>query len=363
LDVAEEDGQGQADPGNVYSMVPRLRVAAVLERPSSSGGRLISVLSKLGIKKKVAGTKSQLKSGDIILAIGDIENPTYKEMRDITTQYEGKDLLMKLLRTDANGVERTFEVTVVPWRWGRKVVIGIVPELDFEHPVIADTVSAQGRPAAPAIPRGAKITAVDGVSVSNFFDIAREVGKNIGQRISIDYRISEKIAGAAVLDLSSIQGSAGVIKTAFAEFVPFEPLQRLYKAGNPVEAITIGCRKTAMLIVQTYVSVRRLMEGLVSRKELSGPVGIIKMSYDIAARQPLIDYVYFLGVISVLLAVFNLLPLPPFDGGLVVLLLVEKVKGSALSERVQEIIVYAGLTFIVALFVYLTFNDIVNFFR
>ena len=98
------------------------------------------------------------------------------------------------------------------------------------------------------------------------------------------------------------------------------------------------------------------------QEELSGPVGIIAMSYQIAAKQPLVDYVYFLGVISVLLAVFNLLPIPPFDGGWLVLLAVEKVKGSALSERVQETIAYAGVVFIIALFLYLTFNDIVNMF-
>ncbi len=363
LEVAEEDGGGQADLGNVCSMVPRLRVAAVLERSSSSSGGFISLLNRLGIKKEVVYPRAELKIGDIILAIGDNENPTYREMRDITEQYEDRNLPVKVLRTDANNVERELTVTVVPKRWGEKVVIGIVPEFDFEHSVVAGTVAAWGQSAAPAIPRGATITTVDGVAVSNFYDIAREISKNTGQQVTVDYRVNDEVAGAVALDLSGAGGSAGVIKTTFAEIIPFEPLQRLYKAGNPVEAIAIGCKKTAMLVVQTYVSVRRLMEGLVSQKELSGPVGIIKMSYDIAARQPLIEYVYFLGVISVLLAVFNFLPLPPFDGGLVVLLLVEKIKGSALSERTQEVIVYAGLAFIVALFIYLTFNDIVNFFR
>jgi regulator of sigma E protease len=60
--------------------------------------------------------------------------------------------------------------------------------------------------------------------------------------------------------------------------------------------------------------------------------------------------------------VFNFLPLLPFDGGHIVLLLVEKIKGSALSERTQGIIAYVGVVFIIVLFLYLTLNDIVNIF-
>jgi regulator of sigma E protease len=60
--------------------------------------------------------------------------------------------------------------------------------------------------------------------------------------------------------------------------------------------------------------------------------------------------------------VFNFLPLPPLDGGLVVILLVEKIKGSALSERTQGIVAYAGWVLIGGFFLYVTFNDIVRSF-
>ena len=69
---------------------------------------------------------------------------------------------------------------------------------------------------------------------------------------------------------------------------------------------------------------------------------------------------YFLGLISSIIAVMNLLPLPIVDGGLIVLLIVEKIKGSPISRRTQEIISYIGLVFILALFLWLTYNDIIN---
>ncbi len=56
----------------------------------------------------------------------------------------------------------------------------------------------------------------------------------------------------------------------------------------------------------------------------------------------------------------NLLPLPIVDGGVIVLLVIEKIKGSPISPKVQEVISYAGMVFLGAVFLWLTYNDILN---
>ena len=353
--------ESESELHHIYSIVPRLRIEGVVTRLPSIKDRLVSLLSKIGTREIVVDTSPKLQSGDVVLQIGDVENPTYLEIREVVTEYEDKELPIMVLRVDANDVEEIFTVTTVPYRIpdSNRVIIGIRVALDAEHAVVAKTISVEDGPARLAIPRGAVITAVDGAEVSNFYDCLREIRRNAGERITIEYRLGERTAGGVALDAGDVEKFI-TVKSSFAEFVPFEFLERLYKASGPIDAIVIGCKKTFIIIAQTYLSVRRLLEGLVGQKELSGPVGIIAMSYQIAAKQPLIDYVYFFGVISVLLAVFNLLPIPPFDGGWLVLLLVGKVKGSALSERAQESIAYAGVVFIMALFLYLTFNDIVN---
>jgi regulator of sigma E protease len=125
----------------------------------------------------------------------------------------------------------------------------------------------------------------------------------------------------------------------------------------------MGLKKTSGFIAQTYVTLKRLLGGLVGPENLMGPIGIIAFSYRIVSEQPLIYYVYFLGLISAVIAVFNFLPLPPFDGGLVILLIVEKIKGTAVSEKVQGLLIYTGWVLVLMLFLYVTFNDIVgNFF-
>ncbi len=342
LSRTRKEVESETDLGDIYSIVPRLQITDVFGERNESD------------------TEFSLQSGDIILAIGDVANPTYKEMREVTTEYKGKELPVKVLR-DANGVEEKLTVTVVP-KWSKaskRVVIGVGLVFDLTHAVVADTITAEDGSVGLAIPRGAAITAVDGAPVSNFYDVAREIGRYPGERITIDWRIDEEIAGAVALDVGIADDSI-TVKSTFAEFVPFEDLERLYQADGPVDAVIMGGRKTIMFIVQTYVTLKRLIGRSVSPKNLMGPVGILSFTYRVAKERPLIYMVYLLGLISACIAVFNFLPLPPLDGGFVVLLLIEKIKGSALSERAQGIIAYAGWVLIGGFFLYVTFNDIVR---
>jgi len=339
--------KSESELHHIYSMVPRLRITIISEDYASRAG----------------GSELSLQRGDIIVAIGDVENPTYKEMRDVTTEYEQKELPIKILRTDANGVENRLTVTVVPKRSqdNERVMIGIGVALDAEHPVVAETISVEDGPARLAIPRGAVITAVDGTRVSNFYDVVREIRRNVGERVTIDYRVDEETAGAVALDVGDAKGFV-TVKSTLTDFVPFERLEKLYKAKGPIDAIGMGYKKTVMFIAQTYVTLKRLIGGLVSPKNLMGPVGIITFSYRVVSEQPLVYYIYFLGLISACIAVFNFLPLLPFDGGHIVFLLVEKIKGSAVNERIQGTIAYAGWVLVGVFFLYVTFNDIVRSF-
>ena len=342
LGAAQRPAETKSTLGDIYSMVPRLKITDILDEQAEQVG-------------------SSLQSGDVILAIGDVENPIYEEMREVVTEYKDRELPIKVLRTSASGVEETIAVTVVP-RWSKaaeRVMIGVGISLDFEHAVVAKTVCDQNE--LPPVPRGAAITAVDGVDVSSFYDIASQINQRSGQRITLDWRIDDEIAGDFVLDLSDLEESA-IVKSGFAEFVPFEELQKLYKATGPINAIAIGYKKTIMFIVQTYVTIQRVIGGNLSPKNLMGPVGIITLSYRIVADHPLIYYVYFIGLINACIAVVNLLPLLPFDGGHLVFLLIEKIKGSALNERIQGGVAYVGWVLVGALFLYVTFNDVVRSF-
>ena len=125
----------------------------------------------------------------------------------------------------------------------------------------------------------------------------------------------------------------------------------------------MGLKQTKMFIANSYLTLKGLLSRNIKSAAVSGPVGIVTISYKIATTQSFTYFAYFMGLISSCLAFMNLLPIPVVDGGVIVLLIIEKIKGSPLSQRTQEVISYVGLVFILTLFVWLTFNDIMNLIR
>ena len=374
LDAAQDNFKTGYELAHIYSMVPRLKIISTKDKtkPPSFKDRLVEWRDKILRKPPPDEAGPFLEVGDIIVKIADTEYPNYAQLRELIESYEDKSIPITVLRQMADGSEALITVTPTPKRNRRtdRVQIDISLALDAEHPVVAKTISVEDGPEQLEIPQGATIVAVDGDQVANFYDIMRIIRKNRGQRISLDYRIGDD-GGGLGLNISADDDyitahnnfappvSAGFVPTAY---VPFEYLKEPYKADGAVVAIKMGLKKTSMFIAQTYLTLRRLISRDVKPNTLVGPVGIVTMSYRIVASQSLTYYVYFLGLISSVIAVMNLLPLPVVDGGVIVLLLVEKIKGSPLSRQAQEIISYVGLVFILAIFVLLTFNDIRNLF-
>lgn len=382
LGVTQKDNtESDSDLNNIYSMVPRLRVldtyvvpdaVAVEEQSRGFFGKLLSVFRAIRVKvgsyfvvkkQTIKQPESPLHTGDVILAVDDMNDPTYLDLQQTVTKYKDKEMPVKVLRTDPNGIERELIVTVTPKqpRGSERVLMGIIPALDAQHAVLAKTIDIPRDSLNLNIPRGARITSIDGEPVKSFYDVIREIKRYPGQRITLDWRLNEENAGSVALNVKPDDELIDVRSAMFVN-LPFALLKKTYKASGPINAIVMGSRRTVMFIAQTYVTLKRLLSGMVSPKNLMGPVGIIKASYDIVSEQPIVYYIYFLGLISAVIAVFNFLPLPPLDGGLVVLLLIEKFKGSALSERVQTIVAYTGWVLILFLFLYVTFNDIVRSF-
>ena len=127
--------------------------------------------------------------------------------------------------------------------------------------------------------------------------------------------------------------------------------------GHPGRALLWSGEDTWMWLVTAYKTLRNLATGRTSHKGLSGPVGITALGVAIA-RKSFIDLAYFMAMLSALVAFFNFLPLPVLDGGHVVLVLIEKVRGRPLPTKALAAIQIAGLALVGGIFVFLTWNDI-----
>ena len=108
---------------------------------------------------------------------------------------------------------------------------------------------------------------------------------------------------------------------------------------------------------QVYQHIRGMVTGRLSVKSLGGPGTIAWAAYKFA-RMDFAQFVFFLGLISVNLAVINFLPIPVLDGGHMAFLIYEKLRGKPASEAIRVGATYAGLAVVLSLMVFVIYLDI-----
>ena len=148
-------------------------------------------------------------------------------------------------------------------------------------------------------------------------------------------------------------------QASLAVGLPLGEYTKEYVASNPVQAVGMGFKKVSQFIAQNYVTLMQLVKGDLPPSQLMGPVGIVSISYQ-AAGYSLDRYLYFLGLISTALAVMNLLPLPVLDGGHIVMLVIEKITGKPIHEKILAPIMYAGLALLLGLILWVSYNDLMR---
>ena len=126
---------------------------------------------------------------------------------------------------------------------------------------------------------------------------------------------------------------------------------------TPWSAVQPALQQSWSITVFTLQAIKKMMVGLISPKNLSGPITIAKVASQ-SAKSGIQAYISFLALLSISLGVLNLLPIPVLDGGHLMYFLVELVKGSPVSERIQVLGYQFGLFVLLGVMVLATYNDI-----
>lgn len=135
---------------------------------------------------------------------------------------------------------------------------------------------------------------------------------------------------------------------------------RLQKADTLGEALVLGGRETRDMIGIMYLQLRSLATGRVSAKQMGGPLAMGVQGF-LIAQSGNFELLLFLGIISINLAVVNFLPIPILDGGHMVFLIYEKLRGRPPAEKVKAAATYVGLAMIGFLMLFVFYQDIQNY--
>ena len=116
---------------------------------------------------------------------------------------------------------------------------------------------------------------------------------------------------------------------------------------------------TGEFVMSAGESIKQLVTGKIGVDQMTGPVGI---SEAVSKTKGIKEYIYMMSVISISLGVTNLLPIPALDGGKLLLLIIELIRKKPLKEQTEINIQLAGFSLLIALSIYVTYNDILKIF-
>jgi regulator of sigma E protease len=210
---------------------------------------------------------------------------------------------------------------------------------------------------------GDKIIAVDGKKVDFWEDLQMAIqAKKAATRVLLsvlrdnkEYAIEVKIKEKQLDDALGQKRNVGLIGIT--------PKDEIVKVKHGfLKSFVLGINKTLDLTVMTYKALWRMLTGKLSiRESITGPLGIFYITSK-AANLGIVALLHLVAVLSVSLCIFNLLPLPVLDGGHIVLLAIEKIRGRQLGIRAERVITQVGFTLIVSLAIFATYNDMLRLF-
>ncbi|MDD5116785.1 MAG: RIP metalloprotease RseP [Candidatus Omnitrophica bacterium] len=208
---------------------------------------------------------------------------------------------------------------------------------------------------------GDQIRTVEGRKVGNWNELQKEIQRNSsassvnimllreGKELEVAVPLKEK---SAVDDLGQKRSLTLIGITPFDEIVEIR--------HGPLESIFLAGQKTLDLTITTYKGLWFLATGRISMREsMAGPLEIFFMTSR-AASLGLVAVLHLIAALSISLAIFNLLPVPVLDGGHVLLLGIEKVRGKPLGAGAERVLTNIGFSLLLTLVVLVTYNDILR---
>lgn len=206
-----------------------------------------------------------------------------------------------------------------------------------------------GSPAYEAgLQKGDEILGIDGKKIDEWNDLLTVVGQTKNDTVSFELdRDGKKM---------TIQSRVEYDEQAQRNKVGVSPVFKHSLAEGTVN----GVKNTGKMTVMMYDILKKLMTGEVSVKELSGPVGIVYAVND-SAKAGVIYVIYLSALLSLNLAIMNLLPLPALDGGRLLFLVIRKFTGKRMTDEMEGKVHFVGIMLLLLLMVYVTWNDIVRF--
>ena len=347
-----------AGPDGATTAAKLAAVPALATSPDAPEPGLLGLTPVVKVARVVPGSPAEgagLQSGDVFAQLGGVAAPDGPRLMSVIAEANGRPLAVRV------------------WRDGELVDLGTATpsggRLGFERADYLDRpMVAQARPGSPAaaleLEPGSRIVAVNGTPVASWADLQRALAAAANRstdggsvRVDFERNLPGSPRGASEISFNAEQARLLAQAKWLVPPLPLEYLAVPVTASDPISATAMGLHKTKQFVIQTYITLARLFQRTVPFNELRGPVGIFQMGVE-TAKQGWTYLLFFLGLISVNLVVINFLPIPIVDGGLMVFLIIEKLRGKPVPPAVLNVANMIGLALIATVMLATLYFDV-----
>jgi regulator of sigma E protease len=278
------------------------------------------------------------------------------------TRLENWESLMTVVLTSPNE-----ELSIEIERKDQLIFSRLVPEVDPntgaghagiepDIPKMAIASVIAGKPAHEAgIEAGDIVLSINGVPHQDYLEMLRLIKENPGTELAFEIRRGEETLSVVVTPIRNPEKESGEVGISFAPgFLNIEMVERRY---GFFPALKKGGQEAWRLTGLTFLVLGKLVTGKFSFRHLGGPITIVRVAGQ-AAEAGFTPWLQFLALLSINLAILNVLPIPVLDGGHLAFLLIESVIGKPISPEKQEMAFKIGFVLIIALMLIVTYNDL-----
>ena len=245
--------------------------------------------------------------------------------------------------------------------------LGLTPAVTLDALTII-SVEAGSAAARDGLLVNDQVLRLDGADILSTKRFVDTISESADKRLNIVVSRSGSADEATEIELFVTPDSVdrdgekvGVMGVRLSSSISYDPENIRTVDYNLLTAVPRAINEVTEMSSFVVKSIFKLLAGELSPKNLSGPITIAKVAGD-QARSGIDNFVRFVAILSIMLGVMNLLPIPVLDGGHLVFIVIELIKGSPVSDAVQLIGYKAGFAMLVSLMIFATFNDLTRSF-
>ncbi len=298
-----------------------------------------------GVKNNSIASSAGFMKGDEVLEINSIPVTGFSDIRKFVVESKDETCIATVKR---NNTVNLIEISLRDEKAKEEFLGSLTPFYGLKVDSLVEGFPAEKIGLKP----GDRIVSIDEKELKEWNTLLQMVIAGQGKPMVIEWMRGNERFVSTIEPQKDEKSAAGRIGVKFREKTE---VKQYGLSGSCI----VGTKKAIINVQRLYLTLKGFFSNRLSTKNVGGFILIAQASYE-SAKVGYGKLVYFLGILSLQLALLNILPIPVLDGGHLLFLAIERIKGSPVSQRTLSIAQYIGFGLIITLVIYATRNDIMR---